>query len=408
MNKSTIIATVLALCVLLGCKNTSKQRTDKTDSVISESQRENRKEENNDKTLKLTVMKLTDKEWQEIKESYYKIEKSREDFFDKDESGEEEFDLMGIITPKDIELGGMIYYYGLKQRGYHFLSDSAYIERIKYVYGIDLNSKNLNSNKVRAYNNYVAVLIPTKSYDDPNDMLLNEFYPDRPYPYFLKKFRLSIVEMPLVTIIQMDKTTDKDNVVIYNNPFFYHWNNYVLNDNKGSLVWLKNNGYNEDLQRLLYFFGYDKEEKINKSVLDRLEEYTTYQRTFAGWNIEENLQIREGLLKTVSECTTKEFDKYYKVLGAYTRALGNLSDRSQEEFRDKFTPRERRKVLAYTANTLQSLYEQFFMDSPNTVADVLVEVCAADDKLLPEWEQNNCYGLPHLPRIIEHLRKIKK
>ena len=413
MHKSITFVTLLVLCVLCGCKNTFKQKSDNTNSESVEKHPKNIKEENDDKedkSLNFTVMKFTEKEWKEMQISYNKIIHADDNWTEED--GDADM-LARVLNSNDISIGGKLRYHVLKQYGFKFIPDSIYIERIKYVFGIDLNNtEHLRSNKLRVYDDYSVYLIPDNRTVNHNYEGCCEFNYNRDNCYFFRKYGIVFYEQPLADIIDMEKSTDKDNVYLYKNDESFHWNNYILYGNKGSLMWFWNleYDYSETFRRLLYFFGYDKEEKINKSVLNELNKITDpdYHKTFAGWDIEGTLQIREGLLKTVSESTTATFDKYYKVLEAYTRALGDLSDNDTKEFRDEFTPSERRKVLAYTVNILQPLYEHFFMDSSNAVVGVLMNICTTDDTLLLEWEQNNYYGLSHLPRIIELLNKTQK
>lgn len=368
------------------------------------------------KSLKLTDMKLAEEEWQAVQSSYDKIKKGREDFLEQDESGEAEMDLSNIVTPQDIVIGGMIQYHALKQQGLTFLSDHDYLERIKNVFGIDLNSQKSNSNLIRVHDDYIVVLTPTKYYDDQDNMVSKEFYPNRNYVYLFKKLKLSVLEMPTAIIIQMGETTDKDNVVIYKNPFFYHWNNYVLNNNQGSLVWLLNNEYTDDVKRLFLFFGYDKDEKINKLVLD--DPNLDYRILFAFKNIYGKLQIRDGLLNTITDNSTKDFNGYYKTLEGYANALSGddlYDSEGAKALLSDFSLAERRKILAYVINTLQPLYEKYnpqciggeygVLDKYDIgVTDSFWNICFRDKGLITEIEANNCYGLSNLEKLIAKMR----
>lgn len=71
---------------------------------------------------------------------YDKLTKAQNEIMDGEYyEGSLYINLSGIATPDDVSLGGMIVYYKLKSKTIVF-TDNEYAERIKYVFGIDLNA----------------------------------------------------------------------------------------------------------------------------------------------------------------------------------------------------------------------------------------------------------------------------
>lgn len=221
-----------------------------------------------------------------------------------------------------------------------------------------------------------------------------------------------------VPLVDWSKSTDKDNVYLrWNCDGIYHWNNYILHGNKGSLVWLKNNGYIYSLQQLFYFFGYDKEEMINKSILDELgnDPVSNYPRTFVGWDIGEKLQIREGLLKTIEGNSTASDSKYYTITKdfMYYFAYTPGEDIPEDDYRRQFTVAERRKVIAYMIDAIQPLYEKYNGNDGYGVddkyfigvEDAIWNILFDDHELLRQIEANDCYGLPNLAALLQKMRE---
>lgn len=410
MNEPIFFACTL-ITMLVACTSGNSKNINDADTTIVGNMQHIEIEDG--EILKLTDMKLTEKEWQAVKESYNKIAHADDNWTEED--GDADM-LARILNSSDISIGGKIQYYGLKQRNFKFVSDSVYIERIKYVFGIDLNIKeHLKNNKQRVYDDYMVYLIPYSKTEQHSHEGNCEFCHERRNNFFFRKYGIIFYSQPLVEIIDMKRSVDRDNVYInndqYNNTPVYHWNNYILHGSKSSLIWLKNNGFMSSLLNLLYFFGYDKEEMINKLVLDELAEIKVgpdCQRIFAGWDIEEKLQIREGLLRTVSEFTTKEFNKYYATLAEYIRILGDESSQNGKEFRNEFSLSERRKVLAYAVNTLHPLCEKYYSDSKDTVSPIIIGVIKSNPGITSEWEQNDYYGLPNLPEVIKLIHNETK
>ena len=136
MKRQTFIKLLFIAIIIVGCENAKKTKED----VVSTKEEMQQVEDVRSDTLMLTAMKLTDKEWLEVKSSYDKLVNALDEIMSGDDyEGSLYVNLSGIATSNDVSLGGMMLYYKLKQQGYQFLPDNEYGERIKYGFGIDDN-----------------------------------------------------------------------------------------------------------------------------------------------------------------------------------------------------------------------------------------------------------------------------
>lgn len=416
MKRRTLIELLLVVILMMGCGNAKKTKAD-----ANASKQETQSEEGTgDEMPKLTAIKLTDKEWLEVKTSYDKLANALDEIMSGDECESIHIDLSGIATSGDVSLGGMILYYKLKQQGYPFLPDHEYAERIKYVFGIDFNhTDTLNRNKFKYYQDYVVALNPIPGTDNEEDMPGKEFYPYRDYQYFFSRFNICAVRMPSVLSIEMDKNTNRDHVNVSDDLFDYHWNNYILNDNKASLDWLLDNGNEKELKDLLFYFGYDKEDKINERVLH--DDYWPLIDKFMGRDVYGKLQIHEGILRFVGRFSTENCSDYFVAASTFVEQMAytpELESGKQKEFPQLvgMTLQERHKMIAYAVNTLQPLYEKYngqdgygFLDKYNIgIVDCFWSAFFNDPELLADIEANNCYDLPDLTKLVRKMKEDER
>lgn len=107
MKRRTLIELLLVVILMMGCGNAKKTKAD-----ANASKQETQSEEGTgDEMPKLTAIKLTDKEWLEVKASYDKLAKALDEIMSGDECESIHIDLSGIATSGDVSLGGMILYY---------------------------------------------------------------------------------------------------------------------------------------------------------------------------------------------------------------------------------------------------------------------------------------------------------
>ena len=214
MKKLNLLSLLFIASTIVGCHNTTTKNTT-TDAGSSNEETQEAVETNNE-TLRLTTMKLTDKKWQEIKSGYDKLTKAQNEIMDGEYyEGSLYINLSGIATPDDVSLGGMIVYYKLKEQNYRFLPDNEYAERIKYVFGIDLNAPDaLDKKKLKSHENYIVALNPNPDMDSKDNIQDKEFYPYRNHLYFFKKFNICVMQMPSALLLEIDKNT----CLLYTSP----------------------------------------------------------------------------------------------------------------------------------------------------------------------------------------------
>ena len=192
-------------------------------------------------------------------------------------------------------------------------------------------------------------------------------------------------------------------------------NKYLFNDSKGDLAWLLAND-KEFLKRLVISFGYDKENAINKMVLEELnKDYSNSSHNiteklgeiFFVKDCEGKLKIREGLLKFVSENTSKDDDRFIYGLGNYLDYLFKEDHDNifAEQPSKKFTIEEKAKIVAYVANIESPAFYKFKpLNSDkawHNAGTSLYNITAAHPEILKIIEKNNYYGLQPLQQVIE-------
>lgn len=419
MKKLNFLSLLFIAITIVSCRNTTTKNT--TTNVVPSNEEIQKAGETNNEMLRLTTMELTDKKWLEIKSGYDKLMKAQNEIMDGEYyEGSLYINLSGIATPDDVSLGGMIVYYKLKEQDYRFLPDNEYAERIKYVFGIDLNAPDaLDKNKLKNHEDYIVALNPSPDMDSKGNIQDKEFYPYRNHLYFFKKFNICVVQMPSALLLEIDKNTDKDHINVYKNPFDYHWNNYVLNDNKASLTWLLSNGKEMEVKDLLFCFGYDKDAKLNKLILDSISNNAndgysveSLEQAFAGRDLNGKLQIHENLLKFIQENPTNDYVKMLDIYGNY--CLGERTGR-------KFTRDESFKIAAYITYYLKLIdlenHKRSGSDKYLIINDMLFRTIGAledeegnqrddeggDSKFLKEIIKNDYYNLPNFKEMVHGL-----
>ena len=174
-------------------------------------------------------------------------------------------------------------------------------------------------------------------------------------------------------------------------------NKYLFNDSKADLPYLLHNDQ-DFLKALVVVFGYDKEPKINELVMRDYEERNHLQhREEIGdilfvKNCEGKLEIRQGLLEYIARRTQSEEKRLADAL--YSFIVTYLEDKPQ------FTPAEKRKIVAYAAQTYEPLYERFYkIGWP--MGSMLMMYLQSDEGAAEEFRKNRYYGLPDLQRYTE-------
>ena len=383
MKRNRILFFCIMLLTLSSCKNKTKQNS----SIL--------KEEKQKQAMPLTIL-------EEIKQHLeYQKRSSNED--DEIENPYEK-------NARDLELASMVIFEGLKNNGFSPVNDEVFNERIKEIFGIE-NFKNPHY-KIHVADSYITLFGQQK--EDYKFLIRNEFggFTDTENYYLLRKERLLMEPHSLRYIIKINKDNSyKINI----EPYLIHRNKYLFNNDKASLAWLLNND-KPFLSMLLEKYGYDKELKINKMVLDSVYKENPRYPEFIGQlffakDSYNKLQIREGLLKFVEENTNATDNRFIYALGYFMSSLYS-EDRSHifdEDPSKKFTPLEKAEIVANIANIENPAIEKYkrleSSDVWNLPGSSLYNISVSHPEVIKIIEQHNYFGLPKMKEIIAKLQE---
>ena len=165
----------------------------------------------------------------------------------------------------------------------------------------------------------------------------------------------------------------KGNVVFSLSDETIHLNKFLLNDDKASFAWLKQNSP-FSLIALLKTYGYDTNESINNIVLadiahrylqDGSESYmlnTFIRKIFFN---KPHMEIREGLLKSLLRLPVNEKNSIWlAMLDIYIDFLIKDATKDTYYWHSWFTQKERYKAAAYFAYYLFKLRAKYKETSP--------------------------------------------
>ena len=317
----------------------------------------------------------------------------------------------------------------LEKSGYKVTEYSIFRERIKHVFGIDLDK---SKEKVVTLYGDAPVNGREKAYDDDEIKNLLPFaklgfnqykYEYFGYPYIWNMFinkEKKILNYYIKNLGSLIKIYNKKNkkYKIKKDLLLLHLNKYIVYNYKASLDYLLSE-VPALTRSLVSNFNYDKEDKINESVMDNLYTTNADDQPMRESELRElifvkkiqtdpdRLYIREGILKTIEKITNENNCKYAIEL---SNALIDLIDRKREGEDIGWTNEELYKMVAYTVNYIDPLYWKYH--NLETVEWRNGNILGAYDSLLSneegevmlkQFEQNNYYNLPHLKRLVKEI-----
>ncbi|WP_295812169.1 hypothetical protein [uncultured Apibacter sp.] len=319
----------------------------------------------------------------------------------------------------------------LEKSGYKVTEYSIFRERIKHVFGIDLDK---SKEKVVTLYGDAPVNGREKAYDDDEIKNLLPFaklgfnqykYEYFGYPYIWNMFinkEKKILNYYIKNLGSLIKIYNKKNkkYKIKKDLLLLHLNKYIVYNDKASLDYLLSE-VPALTRSLVSNFNYDKEDKINESVMDNLYTTNADDQPMRESELRElifvkkiqtdpdRLYIREGILKTIENITNENNCKYAIDL---SNALIDLLDRKREGEDIGWTNEELYKMVAYSANYIDPLYWKYH--NLETVEWGDGNILGAYDSLLSkeegeamlkQFEQNNYYNLPYLKEAIKITKK---
>lgn len=373
MKLKTISIVVLAILVMRCNPSSNKSVNNTINSEIKTDSTE---------FLKPEDINITEKKWQQILDRIKVIRKQEE------EEGFETY----VFEDIDQELGIFILNKLFDKCGWQPVVDSQYVERVKYIFGIDLDGhKYLIDNRFQKRKDYTVYFVS-------NPELQYEYAINKNDVYFYRNLGIICSDMPVPqSFVKFNESEDYFINREYFDSFDYHWNNYLLKNSKASLAKLVNGEEHfYPVYDLLYIFGFDKEEIINRKILrGNNDNYSNYNHLFAAHDIYGELDIRAGLLSTVANLTGKDTTRYYSMLENYIRCCVEAPLVAGNDIQDvlfqEFNVNERREIIAYCIPTLQFLYNKYYSNGKDTVCPTILEVIRTDSEMLLEWKKNDYY-----------------
>lgn len=314
------------------------------------------------------------------------------------------------ITPRDLELAAIVMSEGLKSHGYKVISEENFNSRIKEVFGInDLKNPHYKINVTKSY-----ITLFGNQQEDYKKMVKNEFEDPLYYNnYFLSRTEhLFFPFPPLDYLIKINKDNSYKIII---EPYHVHRNKYLFNDDQASFAWLYNNNRGF-LNMLLQKYGYDKEPKINKMLLDSLFKRNPARGQYIAnlFFIKDSynkLQIRKGLLKYVEENTSAIDNRFIYALGDFAFSL-YYGDRDQifdEDPSKKFTDTEKAEIVANIANIENPAIEKYKSPESSEVwtnaGSSLYNLSVSHPEVIKIIEEHNYFGLPKMKAIIAKLQE---
>jgi len=315
---------------------------------------------------------------------------------------------------RDLELASIVMLEGLKNNGFSPVSDEVFNERIKEIFGID-NLKNPYY-KIHVADNHITLFGQQK--EDYKFLIRNEFggFADTENYYLLRKEHLFFEFQSLRYLIKIDEDNSYKITV---EPYHIHRNKYLFNKDKVSLAWLFNND-KPFLSMLLERFGYDKEPKINKLMLDSIYNGNSERGELIANLIFvkdsfNKLQIRKGILKYIEEHTNATDNRFIYALGDFMYVLynGDAKDDSYKIFNEdpskKFSALEKAEIVANIANIENPAIEKYkSLESSlvwNNAGSSLYNLSVSHPEVIKIIEAHNYFGLPKMKEIIAKLQE---
>ena len=173
----------------------------------------------------------------------------------------------------------------------------------------------------------------------------------------------------------------------------YYENEFIFHDNKKAFAWLKNHEWGF-LTNLLQKYGYDKNEEINRLLLNwMIMEYATVAKshilneTFAikkktKWP---HVEIREGLLKSILKLPAKtENIKISSLMNTYIKYMMNEDGEDIPDWATEFNREERYKVAAYLCYYQYRFCKKFGVEETELLGQALYNDTAFRDYIADE------------------------
>ncbi|MXO33963.1 hypothetical protein GFU95_02895 [Apibacter sp. B3889] len=345
--------------------------------------------------------------------------------FVEDHTPENEY----VATREDLDLQQPLIEKTLLNSGYKFPEYAEFRERVKYLFGIDLDKS--KETIVTLYPLRFANLRGVAYTDEEIKGNVSKTMTFDKYKYtfawdgwnlFIDKERKIITPMVFLEDLIKINSIDKKEYSVKQNLKVITLNKYLMYGDKAGLTYLLSKE-KELAHDLLLNFNFDKEDKINKSVLDSLyyryksDGYRFGQEVRSlifvdNFKTDDKLYIREGILKTIEHITNENEGTYAINLIDSTLYLLRELDKSDLTKAQKGYSY---KKIGYLANTCDPLFRKYHLS--RTVrwgnGNILGAYHASlIDDLEPWYDlkntfiENNYYNLPHLEEMVDYAEQF--
>ncbi|QYN49180.1 hypothetical protein GYM73_06015 [Apibacter sp. ESL0432] len=333
-----------------------------------------------------------------------------------------------VATREDLDLQQPLIEKTLFNSGYKFPEYAEFRERVKYLFGVDLDKS--KETIVTLYPLRFANLRGIAYTDEEIKGNVSKTMTFDKYKYtfawdgwnlFIDKERKIITPMVFLEDLIKINNIDKKEYSVKQNLSIVSLNKYLMYGDKAGLIYLLSRE-KEMAHDLLLNFNYDKEDKINKSVLDSLYnrcnprsyEFGQEVRSLIfvdNFKTDDKLYIREGILKTIEHITNENEGTYAIELIDSTLYLLRELDKSDLTKAQKGYSY---KKIGYLANTCDPLFRKYHLS--RTVrwgrGNILGAYHASLEDLEPWYDlkntfiENNYYNLPHLEEMVDYAEQF--
>ena len=347
--------------------------------------------------------------------------------FVEDHTPENEY----VATREDLDLQQPLIEKTLLNSGYKFPEYAEFRERVKYLFGIDLDKS--KETIVTLYPLRFANLRGVAYTDEEIKGNVSKTMTFDQYKYtfayyewnlFIDKERKIITPMVFLEDLIKINSIDKKEYAIKQNLKVITLNKYLMYGDKAGLIYLLSRE-KEMAHDLLLKFNYDKEDKINKSVMDSLYSKnkkfnTTYEFgdnlvdliLISNYQTDNKLYIREGILKTIEHITNENEGTYaISLIDSTLDLLWSLDKSDLTKAQKGYSY----KKIGYLANTCDPLFRKYHLS--RTVrwgnGNILGAYHASLGEDLEPWYdlkntfiENNYYNLPHLEEMVAYAEEF--
>ena len=299
-------------------------------------------------------------------------------------------------SEEDILIALPVISQGLIDKGFKPVNQTKFDQEIKNIFG---DIAGVSNHKIKVRNKLTTLFAEEGNEQDEFDYTIDNIFISKEYRF--------ITRVPLLG--DFIEFTDSNHYRIDLHPKLIALNKYLLNNSKADLAYL----LSEDslfLKTLVRSFGYTKEPAINNLVMNdymNLDEnhIITIGEIIFIKNSKGVLEIKEELLKWIADHTRVNDNRALEALDCYAYALFNSSNSdifTRDPYR-LFSVNEKRKIVAYIANTYLPLYYKLGPSNPAIwpAATIIENQLVEDEGLADYLKKNNYFSLPALKHEME-------